>query len=46
MQFGQLIEHKMRNIFLGKSSENNGGEGSPTPRRKKIEIEHISGPTV
>ena len=31
MQFGQLIEYNMRNIFLEKSYAKCGGEASPRP---------------
>ena len=31
MKFGQLLEYNMRNIFLGKSYTNCGGETSPGP---------------
>ena len=31
MKFGKLKEYKMRNIFLGKSYMNCGGEASPRP---------------
>ena len=30
MQFGQLIEYKMKNIFLKKSCTKRGGKASPT----------------
>ena len=46
MKFGQLIEHNMRNDFLGKSYAKYGGEASPRPFHKKIKIELISGLTV
>ena len=46
MIFGQLIEYKMKNIFIKKSYTKCGGETSPRLFHKKIEIEHISGSTV
>ena len=41
MEFGQLIEHNVKNIFLRKS-----WWASPIPFYKKIKIEHISWSTV
>ena len=38
MQFGQLIEHKMRNIFLGKSSKNMVEKVVPLPDAKKSKL--------
>ena len=38
MKFGQLIEYKMRNIFLGKSYTNCGGEANPKPFYKKSKL--------
>ena len=38
MKFGQLIEYKMRNIFLGKSNTNCGGEANPKPFYKKSKL--------
>ena len=37
-KFGQLIEYKMRNILLEKSSAKCGGETIPKPFSKKIKI--------
>ena len=42
MNFGQLIEHNMRNIFSEKSYIKSGGETIPRPFSKRIEIEHMS----
>ena len=42
MEFGQLIEHNMRNVFLEKSYTKFGCETSPRSFYKKIKIEHIS----
>ena len=38
MKFGQLIEQKMRNIFLEKSYTKCGGEVSPRPFCKKSKL--------
>ena len=40
MEFGQLIEYDMRNIFLGKSCTKCGGETSlgPLPNKSKLSI--------
>ena len=38
MNFGQLIEYNLRNIFLERSYTKCGGETVP-----KLNIEHISG---
>ena len=38
MNFGQLIEYIMRNIFLEKSSPKHDGEGSSRPFYKKSKI--------
>ena len=46
IKFGQLIEYKMRNIFLEKSYTNCGGEASPRHLCEKMKIEFISGSTV
>ena len=46
MKFGQLIEHKMGNIFLPKLCTKCGGETNPKTLFKKIKIEHISGATL
>ena len=46
MKFDQLIEHKMKNIFLEKLYTKCDGEASPTTFYKKIKIEHIFGLTV
>ena len=40
MKFGQIIEYKMRNIFLEKSNTKCGGEASPSPFLSIVE--HIS----
>ena len=42
MEFGQLIEFSMRNIFLEKPYTKCGGETSARPFSEKL-IEHISG---
>ena len=42
MEFGQLIEHNMRNIFLEKSYTKCGGETIPRVFPKKIKTEHTS----
>ena len=42
MNFGQLIEHNMRNIFSEKSYIKCGGETISRPFSKRIEIEHMS----
>ena len=38
MKFGQLIEYNMRNIFLEKSFTKCGGDTSPRPFSKKLEL--------
>ena len=38
MKFGQLIEYKMRNIFLKKSYTKCGGKASPRPFHKKQKL--------
>ena len=38
MNFGQLIEYIMRNIFLEKSSTKRGVEGSPRPFYKNSKM--------
>ena len=38
MKFGQLIEHSMKNIFLGKSYTKFDGEASPRPFYKKSKL--------
>ena len=38
MRFGQLIEYKMRNIFLEKSDLKYGGETSPRPFSEKLKL--------
>ena len=38
MQFGQLIERNMRNIFLERSYSKCGGETSPRPFSKKLKL--------
>ena len=38
MRFGQLIEYKMRNIFLEKSDAKYGGETSPRPFSEKLKL--------
>ena len=38
MKFGQLIEHKMANIFFKKSYRKCGGETSPRPLPKKSKL--------
>ena len=42
MEFGQLIEYNVRNIFPEKSYTKYGGEALPRPFFKKSKIEHIS----
>ena len=42
MEFCQLIQYNMRNIFLEKSFAKCGGEASPRLFHKKIKIDHIS----
>ena len=42
MEFGQLIEYNVRNIFPEKSYTKYGGEPLPRPFFKKSKIEHIS----
>ena len=37
-EFGQLIEHKMINIFLEKSYTRCGGEAIPRPFSKKLKL--------
>ena len=44
VKFGQLIEYKMRNIYL-KSNTKCGGEANPRLSPKEIKIESISGST-
>ena len=46
MEFGQLIEYNMRNIFLENLCTKCGEETSPRSFFKNIKIEHISGSTV
>ena len=46
MNFGQLIEYNITNIFLEKSYTECGGETSPRPFSEKMKIEHISGSIV
>ena len=46
IKFGHLIEHDMRNIFLGKSHTKCGGEPSPRTFYQITKIEHISKSTV
>ena len=38
MKFGQIIECKMRNIFLEKSYTKCGGEASPRPLSEKLTL--------
>ena len=38
MKFGQLIEHNMRNIFIGKSYWNCGGGTIPRPFSRKLKL--------
>ena len=38
MKFGQLIEYKMRNIFLEKSYPECGGETNPRPFSEKLKL--------
>ena len=38
MKLSQLIEYKMRNIFLEKSYTKSGGEASPRPFYKKLKL--------
>ena len=38
MDFGQMIENNMRNVFLEKSYTNCGGEASPRPFYKKSKL--------
>ena len=38
MKFGQLIEHNMRHIFLGKSHPKCDGESSPRPFSGKLKL--------
>ena len=38
MKFGQLIEYKMRKIFLGKPYTEYGGETSPRPFSEKLKL--------
>ena len=38
MKFGQLIDYKMRNIFLEKSYTKCGGETSPRPFSEKLQL--------
>ena len=38
MKFGQLIEYNMRNIFLGKSYTEYGGEISPRHFSEKLKL--------
>ena len=46
MNFGQLIECYMRNIFHDKSYTKCGGETSHRSFSEKIKTEHISGSIV
>ena len=46
IKFDQLIEYKVRNIFLKKSCIKCGGETVPRSFSKKIKIEYISGSIV
>ena len=43
MKFGQLIEYKMKNIFVEKSYIKCGGENYFQALFQKIKIEYISG---
>ena len=38
MKFGQLIEHKMKNIFIEKSYRKCGGETSPKSFSGKLKL--------
>ena len=38
IQFGQLIEYNMKNIFLEKSYSKCGGEASPKPFYKNLKL--------
>ena len=38
MKFGQLIEYKMRNIFLEKRYRECGGETGPRPFSEKLKL--------
>ena len=38
MKFGQIIEYKMRNVFVEKSNTNCGEENSPTPFSEKLKL--------
>ena len=38
MEFGQLIENNMRNIFLEKSYSRCGGEASPRPFSENLKL--------
>ena len=38
MEFVQLIEYKLRNIFLEKSYIEYGGESSPRPFSEKLKL--------
>ena len=44
MKFGQIIEYKMRNVFVEKSNTNCGEEASPRPFLSMVE--YISESTV
>ena len=47
MEFGQLIEHNMRNIFYEKSYTKFSGETIPRPFSKKWKsMEYISGSII
>ena len=46
MKFRQLIEHNMRNIFLGKSYTKSDGVTIPKVFSKKIKMKFISGSIV
>ena len=43
MKFGQLIEYKMRNIFLEISYPKSGGETIRRSFSKKVKLSKISG---
>ena len=40
-KFGQLIEYKMRNIFIGKSYTKYGGETTPRPFLKNQNLVYL-----
>ena len=42
MKFGQLIEHRMINIFLEKSYTKCGGKTSPRHFSEKVKSEHVT----